>query len=435
LKRIPLYLLPIPLRPKVILDHPTIHDLLHRTLCRVVAISQSQGATQGSHFTFIIQDGITSLGIGGATVEAVDAATYASGTGTSAPVTGAATVTISSPTNTSANVQVTVAGYHPFRQDNIPIKQGVPLTLKLTPVVTTGGVTRGLIQYDLNKLTGHLQRTFNQFGNPPLWGTSERGNCNSSGGCPGVSVNEQYMMWISSEAVINVMGHYELVSTVQARAAKDYLLSLNPIHGAYREEILFGSLLPVLQQGGQGGCEIKAQGRIPDGKVDPCGHGPGGSYYYVLNNPARSLGGVSTNDLGANGQLAYQCINDFIRGGTNYKTWIQTIENSWNGTGFGSPPYQMRATGAAGCAILVCDYDPKGIFPSLDLAVSKLQGPDGSFPNQYTSLQGASGGDAESFNRVMLWDCPVWLAWIQGLKGSATQTTPYYQTYVPPSYI
>ena len=186
------------------------------------------------------------------------------------------------------------------------------------------------------------------------------------------------MYWLSSEAEINLLGAYENGFAAEAVAAVKKMVGYNPWHGCYRESILYGSLLPVLKQGSKAGCQL-----IESGTVN-------GHYYSINNNPEEGLEAVSTTTLGANGQLAYQAIDDFIRGGKNYEKWIETIEKEWDGKGFkvGAPngEYTSRSFGAAGCAILVCNYDPLGIFPAMDEVVSQLQGPSGSFPNQYSTV-------------------------------------------------
>ena len=282
-------------------------------------------------------------------------------------------------------------------------------------------VTRGSTQFNMSAGIAHVNSLWNaQVG---LWSTSPNTNGNSSG-C-GVSVQERYMFWLSEEDELFPMVVYEHGYAAQALAGIQTMQGFNPWKGTYRNQTLYGALMPVLQTAGNTSCQLVATGTIATT----------GLPYTVNNNPETSLVTVNTsNPTGQNGALAYQCVDNFIRGGSSWQTWIDTAEAQWNGVGFGSSPYQSRVTSAWGCAILICNYDPKGIFPALDLAASKLQGSAGSFPNSYTSLT-PGNGDGESCNKFYLWDCPQWLAWMQSLKGTATSSTPYVSTYVPPSYI
>lgn len=284
--------------------------------------------------------------------------------------------------------------------------------------------------YDLQALMNHVNNTYDS--TVELWSTSARTGVNGSGGCFGGSVKgvpEDKMFWISSENVITLLGMYELGNSTQAVNALKKILSFNPFHMSYREEILGGMLLPVGQQGNAAGCQFFEKGTLTSGVYS----------YAVMNNTSPGLSSVSTKGLGANGELACQILNDWIRGGTNYQTWLNALYSDWDGTGFASSKvngaYQTRALGLAGCALLVCG-DPKNLMPTLQAAAATLQASDGSFPNSYTTLRaGAPGGDAESYNRILLWNAPKWLAWMQSLKGTATQSTPYPTQYTPPGYI
>lgn len=302
----------------------------------------------------------------------------------------------------------------------------------------TSSVKRGVTQFSTAKVVAHELACYNP--TVQQFSTSAQTNINKSG-C-GVGIQENLMFWESSENVVTTISAWELGLASQAVAAINKSLSLNPMHGCYREEILTGALLPVLEQGGAAGCYVWANGKWND-KNDTLQTGTYlGKPYTINNNPCASLSKVPTNDLGANGALACQMMNDYIRGGGNHLNWIDTVSKQWNGIGFTSAMtgtmYQTRAVGLMGCAMLVADYDPLGIFPQMDELMFQLQGPNGSFPNEYDAPDGEvkpGQGDAESYNRTILWNCPTWLKEFQELEATETQETPYIQVFQPPKYI
>jgi hypothetical protein len=281
--------------------------------------------------------------------------------------------------------------------------------------------------FDLNKLLQHVSDSYNP--EVGLWSTVISSTVSSWGSGCSNQVEGSNLFFFSSENVITPVAIYELGNPQRATQAIQKMLSHNPFVMSYREEVLYGQLIPVLKQAGNAGCQVLESGQLSNGKS-----------YAVENNFALAdpNAGVPTNGLGPNGALAYQIIGDFIRGGTNYLTWLNTISREFDGTGFPSSKvngaYQTRAFAAAGCALLICG-DPLGIFPAMNQIAAKLQASDGTFPNSYVAaVQGASG-DGESYNRFLLWRCPRWLSYMKSLKGTKTQSDPYDTQYSPPEYL
>ena len=115
------------------------------------------------------------------------------------------------------------------------------------------------------------------------------------------------MFWLSSENEVYVPCMYEHGYSANALTAMNNMLSFNPWKGAYRDQMLYGALLPVLQTAGTASCQLIKTGTITATSLP----------YTINNNPEASLVSVPTNNpTSENGALAYQCINDYFRGGS-----------------------------------------------------------------------------------------------------------------------
>jgi hypothetical protein len=354
--------------------------------------------------------------VSGIVVTMSDPNTGSFGSGTTSP-TGSANIKISVQ---GANELIRLSatdpnGIYQSVSTTFPVNNGQTVTIPLVKKI--GGGTRP----DINKIVAHIAASW--IPELSLWSTSLQNGLITYAG---ITVKIHNLCWYSSEAEIYAPIMYEHGYATEAIAAKNVMLASNPWRGILRDQICYGSLLPVMKNGSGNFHQLIKTGTLSNGET-----------FLVMNDTSTGFNNVQPS-WNQNGDIAYQAINYYIRGDEpSAHHLIDIFEATWDNFGFnpGGGTYETRGLGAAGLAILVCNYDPRGIMPAVEAVAAKLQGADGSFPNSYTSALTPGIGDAESNNRIACWYSPRLLGWLQGLKGSATLTTPPNLTYVPPSYM